>query len=173
MEYLWVVQSDVLIYEQRRHSTNQPISSPFCNIPFIFTFVSSVSSWREQGPKGDPVECIQMMELQLQHLSTLMGLLWQPELSNGEIRYLHDLIRNDMGEKKRAIVVTAAGTPCLAPAGWRHSSGGRVPAVKRNSIYLPTNYRISFRHYPARTYSLVLTGPWLITVCFFLFSLPH
>ena len=106
------------------------------------------------------MECIQMMELQLQHLSTLTGLLWQPELSGGEIRYLHDLIRNDMGENKRAIVVTAAGTPCLAPAGWRHSAGGRVPAVKRNiSIYLPTNYRISFTHYPARTCSLVHTGP--------------
>ena len=85
-----------------------------------------------------------MMEHQL-YLSTFMGLLWQPQLSSGTIRCPHDLIRNDKGNNKRPKVVAAAGTPRLAQAGWRHSARAVFQAVKRNiSIYLPTNYRISF-----------------------------
>lgn len=127
MEYLGVIQSDVLGSNKWRRHSIYPISSSFCNIPLIFIFVSSLSSWREQGPKGNLVAHIQMMELQLQHLSTFMGLLWQPELSSGEIRYPHDQIRNDKGENKRPVVVTAAGTPCLAQVRWRHSAEGCVP----------------------------------------------
>lgn len=96
-----------------------------------------------------------MTEHQLRHLSPSVGLLWQPPLSSAMIRCPRDLIRHDKGNNKRLKVVAAAGTPCLAQAGWRHSARAVCQAVKRNiSIYLPTNYRISFKHHLARTCSL-------------------
>lgn len=89
-----------------------------------------------------------MTEHELQHLNTFMGLPWQPEFSDDAFRCPHDLIRNGKGDNKRPKVEIAAGTPCLAQAGWRHSTRAIFQAVKRNiSIYLPTNYKISFKHH--------------------------
>ena len=56
------------------------VSYSFSNVPFILNFASSLE---ESKNPENPVESIQVMKLQQQHLSTFMGLLWQPELLNG------------------------------------------------------------------------------------------
>lgn len=158
---------------RRGTHTNQSISSFLVQyvLPLSHSLIPHLFSWKRSDSGGPSGMCSEA-EYQLQHLSSFRWLLWQPELLSGAVRCPRGLIRADKGDSRRPTVVTAAGTSCLARAGWRPSAGAVVQAVKRNiSIYLPTNYRISFKHQPARTCSPALPGPWPGIVFFFFFPL--
>lgn len=142
---------------------SRSIPSLFCHIPSYLTLVSHLFHPKESdGPRGpddmysnDRASAAAPDQLLCGDCGNLSPRVVQSGVCT-------NLVRNDKGDSKRPRVVTATGTSCLAWAGWRHSAGAGFQAVKRNiSIYLPTNYRISFKHYPARTCSLAL------------FSLPH
>lgn len=96
----------------------------FAIFPFILPSGPVSFILKKARAQGYRMACTQMRTHQLQHLINITWLLRQPELLNGTVRCLHNLIRNDKGDSKRPKVWQQLG-----PQVWLEQDGGTEPAT--------------------------------------------
>lgn len=118
-------QPDVIVWTNDRgiHVTYLFLP-PFAIFLFVLTSGPISFILKKARAQGDLMAGTQMGKHQLQRLINIMWLLGQPELSNGSIRCLYNLIKNDKGDIKRPKVWQQLG-----PQVWLEQDGGTEPGT--------------------------------------------